>query len=269
MSFRDEGEKRFLSRILRANISSLERIQFRDLDSVSDTSDSVFEVVSWEPATKTEEDHVRTAEIDKAEKENAPGRAKEKNKAKDKAKDKGKVSEEESAQEAAIDVEALRTEAYAQGLADGQKKMRLELDKALQAFYQAAKELDGMRNDFIHRQSDDLIHLSIGVAEQVIAAELSLKPDVIVSVVSKAMESAFEADEYRIRVNPEDVSVVQENRPLLLANVNGLRQIYVQSDENITRGGCVIESNKGQVDARLESKLDEIRQQLREAVNIT
>ncbi|MFP4035661.1 MAG: FliH/SctL family protein, partial [Desulfovermiculus sp.] len=231
-----------MSRILRANISSLERIQFRDLDSISDTSDSVFEVVSWEPATKTEEDHVRTAEIDKAERENAPGRANEKNK----AKDKGKLSEEESAQEAAVDVEALRTEAYAQGLADGQKKMRLELDKALQAFSQAAKELDGMRNNFIHRQSDDLIHLSIGVAEQVIAAELSLKPDVIVSVVSKAMESAFEADEYRIRVNPEDVSVVQENRPLLLANVNGLRQIYVQSDENITRGGCVVESNKGQ-----------------------
>lgn len=243
----------------------MERIQFRDLDSISDTSDSVFEVVSWEPATKTEEDHVRTAEIDNPERENAPGRANEKNK----AKDKGKVSEEESAQEAAVDVEALRTEAYAQGLADGQKKMRLELDKALQAFSQAAKELDGMRNNFIHRQSDDLIHLSIGVAEQVIAAELSLKPDVIVSVVSKAMESAFEADEYRIRVNPEDVSVVQENRPLLLANVNGLRQIYVQSDENITRGGCVVESNKGQVDARLESKLDEIHQKLREAVNTT
>jgi flagellar assembly protein FliH len=259
-----------LSRILRGDIPGLERIQFRELDTIPDALDSVFEAVSCVPGPKPKENASTSGEKDNTKKNNSPSATKEKAGGKDKPKTQKKSKPEtEPPQEPKIDLKGLRAEAYAQGQTEARKKMRQELDTVLQAFTQAAKELDGLRSDFLRRQGEDLVQLAMEVAEQVIAAELSLNPDLILSIVGKAMESAFEADEYRILVNPEDVNVVQENRPLLLANINGLRQIHVQGDASITRGGCKVESNKGQVDARVESKMAEIHKQLKQAVQTT
>ncbi len=257
-----------MSRILRGDIPGLERIQFRELDAIPDALDNVFEAVSCVSEIKHEATTSSSSSTDD-QKDNSskPNNAKGKNKNKTTPPKETKAEKEQPQEQ--IDVEGLRAEAYAQGQTEARKKMRQELDTVLQAFTQAAKELDGLRSDFLRRQGEDLVRLAMEVAEQVIAAELSLNPDLILSIVGKAMESAFEADEYRILVNPEDVSVVQENRPLLLANINGLRQIHVQGDASITRGGCIVESNKGQVDARVESKMAEIHKQLKQAVQTT
>ncbi|MFO7803601.1 MAG: FliH/SctL family protein [Desulfovermiculus sp.] len=269
-----------MSRVLRGNISGLEQIQFRDLDSIPDTTEHVFEVLDSIPAEKVttqqspvQEEKQSTAEENTSSQEKSKpgqgenaGRKKEpKGGSKSKSEPKSEPKSEEAKQPEA-DAESIRAEAFAQGEAAGKKKMRADLDSALKAFSQAAQELNNARSEIFKRQSEDLVRLAMVVAEQVLNAELSLNEELVVSIVGKAMQSAFDSDEYHVRVHPEDVSRVQEHRPLLLSNVNGLRQIHVHGDANISRGGCVVESNKGQVDATLESKLAEIQEQLKQAV---
>ena len=271
-----------MSRVLRGNISGLEQIQFRDLDSIPDSTENVFEVLDSIPAEKvttqqppaqgeqqpaSEENTSSQGKPQPSQVETASSKKKPKGRAQGRAKSEPKSEPtSEEAKQPDADVESIRAEAYAQGEAAGKKKMRAELDSALKAFSQAAQELDNTRSEIFNRQSEDLVRLAVVVSEQVLNAELSLNEELVVSIVGKAMQSAFDSDEYHVRVHPEDVRIVQEHRPLLLANANGLRQIHVHGDASISRGGCVVESNKGQVDATLESKLAEIQEQLKQAV---
>lgn len=246
-----------LSRILRGHHCELERIQFPDLESIPDSPADAFTMRDFIAAKNS------TEETSGPEHEDL-SRPKESSRPKQDTSQP--APEHEKSLQPEVDVESVRAEAYAQGESDARQKMRQDLDTALRSFSLAAKELNNLRTEMQKGQGDDLVRLAMVVAEQVIRTELSLNEDMIIPIVDKAMKSAAEADEFHLRVHPEDVHIVQKNRPLLISGVNGLRQIHVHEDEGITRGGCVVESNKGQVDARLESKLSEIQQQLQRAV---
>lgn len=246
-----------LSRILRGHLCELELIQFRDLESIPDSPEDNFTVFDYLSVKKPTEENSRPEPEDLSR----PKQSSRPN------KDMSQPApEHEKSVQPEVDVESIRAEAYAQGEADGRQKMHHELDTALHSFSLAAKELNNLRTEMMKGQGNDLVRLAMVVAEQVISTELTLNEDMIIPIVDKAIKSAAEADEFTVRVHPADAHTIQEKRPLLIAGVNCLRQIHVHEDESITRGGCVVESNKGQVDARLESKLSEIQRQLLRAV---
>ncbi len=241
-----------MSKVLRGNISCLERIQFRDLESVPDSSEeNVFEVAADLPLKDTV--NMQQKAQQKTEK-NAGEKP-----AKLKAQDQSPKND--------IDIDSIKAEAYDQGRSDGRKEIMNELDSTLRAFSKAGKELDGIRTNLFNRQGEDMVRLAMVVAEQIIKTELSLNAELVLNIVHSALKSALEADQYHIRVNPADLETVQENKPLFMANMNGLQQITLEGDASITRGGCIVEYDKGQVDSRLEIKLSEIRYQLQQAVS--
>ncbi|MFO7718487.1 MAG: FliH/SctL family protein [Desulfohalobium sp.] len=167
----------------------------------------------------------------------------------------------------AVDIEAERQEAYEKGLNQGREEAYQELQGATQALLDAAKKLDGLRASLYDRQKEDLVHLALVIAQQVIGQEVQTNAEAIVGVVESALKSALETDSHHIRVNPEDLAVVQEHKPLFLANVHGLKEISVEADTNVSRGGCIIESDMGEVDATIETLLASIESQLQSAVS--
>ncbi|MFW6055605.1 MAG: FliH/SctL family protein, partial [Thermodesulfobacteriota bacterium] len=102
----------------------------------------------------------------------------------------------------------------------------------------------------------------MGVARQVIQAEVTEKKDIILQTVTRALEAAVQSDEYIITVHPEDLKLVTEKEPLLLAGMKGLQNIHFRGDESVSRGGCLAESHSGDVDATIETQLKEIHEHL-------
>ena len=62
------------------------------------------------------------------------------------------------------------------------------------------------------------------------------------------------------RINPEDIKIFDRKESFIPEEY--LDDIEVLTDENITRGGCIIESNKGIVDATIESQIAEMEKNL-------
>jgi flagellar assembly protein FliH len=65
------------------------------------------------------------------------------------------------------------------------------------------------------------------------------------------------------------MAVVMEKKPLLMASISGLKNLTVEENSGITRGGCLVESELGQVDATIESQLEEIREKILRAAGGT
>jgi flagellar biosynthesis/type III secretory pathway protein FliH len=83
-------------------------------------------------------------------------------------------------------------------------------------------------------------------------------PDLAVNVIRAALEEMDARTAVRVRVNPDDVDLLRRRWTQVVPPGVGAERIELQPDERVTTGGAVIETNHGQVDAQLESKLAQL-----------
>lgn len=137
-----------------------------------------------------------------------------------------------------------------------------EFNSILGTLATSLEELGRLRETVMKNSTEDMLRLVLVIAEQIIHCEVKANPEVVLKTLQEALQSAISSDEYHVKVHPDDLAVVVENKPLFLASVNGLKNITLEADGNVTRGGCLVESELGQVDASIEEQLEELRQQL-------
>jgi flagellar assembly protein FliH len=252
-----------LSRIYRnGNGEAVQRMEFRDLDELEEQENGVF---------LSPEEEFEEGDGEEAHSGEENGSEPESEKGSEFASENGDATSSGYSEE---DVESIRAEAYdqgrqegveeghARGKEEGRAEKEQELDQTVQALAEALERINGLRSHLLNANKRDMVRLVRTIAEQVIHAEASTSESAILRVVERAIQSSVQSEEYRIRVNPEDMSVVTENKPLFLASMSGLQNIVFESDEEVSRGGCVVESDLGKVDATIETQLEKIQEQL-------
>jgi type III secretion protein L len=114
-----------------------------------------------------------------------------------------------------------------------------------------------LKVDQMHQEIEPLyIGLIRTCVEKIIDGELRLHPDAIVGVVRNALRDARQQREIMVRVHPADADALQKNKPRLLEMLARAQTIEIRADEAIRRGGCVVVTELGTIDAKLERQLD-------------
>lgn len=157
-------------------------------------------------------------------------------------------------------------EAYARGRREALDAAGKNLESAAQALVAAAEDLSHLRESLASNNSQDMLRLVMTVAEQIIRREVAVDPQVVVNIIETALQSSVRSDQYRIRVNPEDLDHVIDQKPLFLASISGLKSLSIEADPAISRGGCRVDSDLGEVDATIETQLESIQKALSEAI---
>ncbi|MEQ1661414.1 MAG: flagellar assembly protein FliH [Thiobacillus sp.] len=151
--------------------------------------------------------------------------------------------------------EAARIEGYAEGLAAGQ----LEGEAACSRMKQLAESFDATLDKFDFRLADMVLELALDVAKQVVAGELTARPERILDVVNLALKQMAETSrEARLLLNPEDAALVRPHLDQIL-DKNRLR---IVEDVRIVRGGCLIETQQGDLDGTLPARWRQVVQVL-------
>jgi len=157
-------------------------------------------------------------------------------------------------------------EAYARGRREALDTAGKKFESAAQALVTAAEDLIHLRTSLASNNSQDLLRLVMTVAEQIIRREVAVDPQVVLNIIETALQSSVRSDQYRIRVNPDDLDHVIEQKPLFLASISGLKNLSIEADPTISCGGCRIDSDLGEVDATIETQLESIQKALSEAI---
>ncbi len=157
-------------------------------------------------------------------------------------------------------------EAYARGLREGLEQAGQRLESATKALADALDEVSRLREKLAQNSRQDMLRLVMAVAEQVIRTQAAVDSGVVMNIIDNALQSAVRSDRYRVRINPADLAAVNEQKPLFIASVSGLKNLHIEADANISAGGCRVDSELGEVDATLETQLETIRQALTEAM---
>ena len=153
-------------------------------------------------------------------------------------------------------------EGFMQGKQAGREESEEQFQRTTQALVDAMEKINGMRSSMMNRNKQDMVRLVMAVAQQVIQAEVSISPEVVLRAVESAIRSAVQSEEYRISVNPGDLDLVKESKPLFLASVSGLKDIVFEPDESIAPGGSIVKSDQGIVDASIETQLENLQKRI-------
>lgn len=152
-------------------------------------------------------------------------------------------------------IDEARQAGYQDGYRDGLQALEAaKRQNAQQISAQVATLLASLDDQFQGleaRMAEAVVDTALRLARQVVRRELSQQPAAVVAVASEAVQAVMlSARHLRLRLHPDDVALVEAGAADLLQ----ARSVLLQADATLQRGGCVVDSDLGQVDARIEQR---------------
>jgi len=155
-----------------------------------------------------------------------------------------------------------KKQAYEAGLAEGFEKGKQtvtgELENVIQRLRQAYMDIEKYRKQLYLKAEADTVELALAVARKVIGREISVDKNIVLNVVRGALEKVIDHEKVKIRINPSDLETVKTALFQFLPLVENLENIHFEADAATTEGGCIVETNFGNIDAGIENQLDQI-----------
>jgi flagellar assembly protein FliH len=106
-----------------------------------------------------------------------------------------------------------------------------------------------------------LIALAIEIAQKLVA-DLPVSVDMVEATVRDALSQVEGTAEFNVRLHPADMELLEKMGSPLLVPPGDDRPARFQSSPEVTRGGCLVQTRFGIVDARRETKLDLLKRSL-------
>ena len=114
--------------------------------------------------------------------------------------------------------------------------------------------------------AQDVTGLVADIAEQVIYKAVATDPEATLRAVREALRELPGGGRIRVLVPEEDEATVTGQREALLAVLREAKDFQIVPDAKLQRGGCVAYSDKGEIDARLETRLRAVREEIERVV---
>jgi flagellar assembly protein FliH len=165
------------------------------------------------------------------------------------------------------DANALRENARQEGLREGREEALAALTPALEALAQATEAVQASQHERAQRLEAHAVDLALFLAEKVIGGALAVEPDRVVEAVRGALRGIVERERITVLVHPEDLELVRDAMDGLRATLGGIEHTEVQAERRVSRGGAVVRTPDGDVDARVETKLQRAREVVEAALS--
>jgi flagellar assembly protein FliH len=153
---------------------------------------------------------------------------------------------------------------YEQGLVQAESALREEYNDMLTEARSILEQAYSLKQQIIQEAEPFLIELSTSISEKIIGRQLSLSPEWIVDLIRKVLSRRKEKGTITLCVAPHQFAYIQDAREELLTSIDSQAELEIIPDSTVFDHGCVIRSNYGSVDARIDTQLKEIKSALQE-----
>jgi len=150
---------------------------------------------------------------------------------------------------------------YDEGIEKGTELKRLEIEALLA---RTVEKVDEAITRWFENAEPGLAQLSVIIAERIVAKELELGPEAILSMVKEAVAEVTHATRATIRVRIADKEILENRHGEILSAAPSIRELLIVDDPDLI-GGCTIETDGGVVDATVDMKFNEFLEAIRRA----
>jgi flagellar assembly protein FliH len=168
-----------------------------------------------------------------------------------------------------IDIEEEIKAAYERGRLEGERSVSEQL-------VQQRQEMQALLNgvvlplqqdvsQVVHDTETTVSELALEIARKLVA-DFPISSGLIEAVVKDAMAQVEDSAEFHVKIHPSDLDLlVKAESPLLTPSATNNNKVHFQPAPDVSRGGCIVQTRFGTIDARRETKLDLLRESLQSA----
>jgi len=163
-----------------------------------------------------------------------------------------------------------RAEGQAQGEQEGRKlgyeaahaeaTTRFEREQAdlVKDFTSVIEELDGVQAELRETAEREVLELAMRIARKLTFSIGRLHHEAAMENLERALALVSENERLHIRVHPDDLETMRTYAESSVARVGSSRTVAFEPDESMSPGGCRVTGHKTDIDATLETQLDEL-----------
>ena len=163
----------------------------------------------------------------------------------------------------------LEKEAYEKGFEQGEKDgVNLgykKIARSVEQIERLLEEIGNLKEEILKQFEKEILALVFSIAEKIIHRKIQEDDTIIHEAVLEAIHSVTEKSQIVIKVNPEDFESVEKMKPEFFSTFKDLKSVVVTPDLSVNRGGCLLETPYGDIDAGVEARLDKIHQSVNRA----
>lgn len=152
----------------------------------------------------------------------------------------------------------LEAEAYQAGFAKGEAEGRAsglsQAQPLIDTLEGLLREMDSFRKRSRQHTEHETVRLALAVAKKILTREAGIGEDVVLNVVREALRQTEEPEKVLVRLHPEDLEILRNTSEALIELNDRSDTIALQADSGISRGGCFVETEFGEIDARIEQQ---------------
>lgn len=157
-----------------------------------------------------------------------------------------------------------RTEGFEQGSAEGYEKGKAEVERLIDRMHKVLEAVMQRREEILQDTESQIVELVILMARKVIKILSENQKNVIMANTVAALRKVKTRGNVTLRVNIEDVKLTTAHADEFIQHVENVQGITVQEDSAVEKGGCIVETDFGAIDARISSQLTELENKILE-----
>ena len=157
-----------------------------------------------------------------------------------------------------------RSEGFEQGSAEGYEKGKAEVERLIERMHKVLEAVMQRREEILQDTESQIVELVILMARKVIKILSENQKNVIMANTVAALRKVKTRGNVTLRVNIEDVKLTTAHADEFIQHVENVQGITVQEDSAVEKGGCIVETDFGAIDARISSQLTELENKILE-----
>ena len=164
--------------------------------------------------------------------------------------------------------ESAYQEAYQLGLEDGRKEAYQQhgdlIQQKMGEYEQVVESLLRIKTELLSQNERHLVELSFHLAKRLANHEISVNPEATLSLVRQAVEMAQNEEKLVVEVHPDHLEYLETLKSETGREFEFLKKIQLEPNESMGSGGCIVTSNYGEIDSRMDERVHQLWKALEE-----
>ncbi|MBQ7881241.1 MAG: flagellar assembly protein FliH [Treponema sp.] len=171
----------------------------------------------------------------------------------------------EKAENEKIDIQSdAKNEGFKIGREEGYKVGEEEVNRLIDRSHKILEAVMSRREEILNETEQQIVELVLLMTRKVIKIISENQRQVVVANILQALKKVRGRGEVTLRVNLQDVNLSTQHIQDFIKQVENIKGITVIEDSSVDKGGCIVETDFGAIDARISSQLSELESKILE-----
>ncbi len=147
---------------------------------------------------------------------------------------------------------------FDKGHEEGYQVGNQEADRLVERLHKMIEGVQDKRQEILDQTEGQIVDLVLLMTRKVVKIMSDSQKSVIMSNVVQALKKVKGRGDVVLRVNLADVKLTTDHTRDFITQVENIKNVHVVEDSSVDRGGCIVETDFGAIDARISSQLAEL-----------